>query len=512
MKSTKYDPKLLPIPFGIYTVVFAVFLNISAYPFCTGLSFTGKLLFALLSAAILTLMYSLYARYGTAYLYIFLGICLVTAVYCSFRFSVNLCPDEEGRVLISNWIYRYGTLPTGYEYALIDPDPNLDPYHDYTSPNWGYDYAFTPYLPSILGALMMRAVSLFTKRQTALLIAARSVNIIGYAVTMIYSVKLSREISSRAWKLFVMLLIGIPQVLFLSGYLNNDLFSLMSSVMIIYYLVRCHRTDWKTGMCIGLGISVAVSMLSYYFGYGLILIATIWSVADCRASAAKIYEDPKDRTVFIIKKASVVFLTVFLLAGWYFIRNAVIYSGDVFGIRSQHHCAELYEAAGHEVYDPPTFADCNATWKYWFEITLKSLVGIFGYMDKLMDNALYVFYDMLFLAGFVLYPFSLPERIRKNSTTLPVCILALFSVVIPLFLSMHRSVTYDFEPQGRYIISALPAVAFAISSGYGHLDSLISRKRLPENSFLSVENLICPVLTVLWFLALINHILPLTVY
>ena len=495
----------------IYLFAAVLFLKKSDH-FGGVLSMPSMIFFCAASVLILTALYYMCRDFDIYFLYVFLAMCLVTAVYCSFRFSVNLCPDEEGRILLSNWIYKYGTLPTGYEYELIDPDPLLDPYHDYSSPNWGYDYAFTPYLPSMLGALLMKAVSLFSTSQSALLTAARSVNIFGYAVVMIYSVKLSEELFGNRSKLFVMMIAGIPQILFMSGYLNNDLFSLMSSLMIIYYLIRCHRTGWDIKMCIMLGISVSVSLLTYYFGYGLILLAAIWAAADCTAYAKNHCDDPKNCVRFVTARAAAVIITVLLLAGWYFIRNAVIYSGDVFGIKSQHQCAELYEAAGHEVYDPPTFNDRNATWKYWFDISLKSLVGIFGYMDKLMDTGLYCLYDIMFLTGMIMYALSLPGRIKEGKTAVFKELSVFLTVLFPLIFSMYRSYTYDFEPQGRYIITALPAIAYMISYGYRYIRNLIPAKLKAPEEPLNVENILCPLLAVIWITALVKNILPLAVY
>ena len=436
---------------------------------------------------------------------LFLLIAFLFGCWCAARFSVNLCPDEEGRILLSNWIFQKGTLPTGYEYELIDPDPFLDPYHDYSSPNWGYDYAFTPYLPSMLGGLAMKAASLVTQDPKMLLFAARCVDLAGYAVLCFYAFRLAKECLTTCRGAFVLLICGLPQVQFLAGYLNNDLFSLMSSVMIFYYLMRGKRTGWDTASCMGLGVSVSVSLLTYYFGYGLILAGALYALADCVSAAKRVGGSRREQILYVLKRAGIVAGIVLLLAGWYFIRNLIIYDGDLFGIASQHRCAELYEQAGHEVYDPPTIYDRGATWKYFFDITMKSAVGIFGYMDILMPDGVYLLFDGLFLTGLLLYLPLLTQRLKnRQGRRSHLCLL--FAVFAPVCFSIYRSATYDFEPQGRYLISALPAVAYLTASGYGWLE----KKAQGENGrTFDADCFLCPLLIALWLYAAVRYLIPL---
>ena len=40
---------------------------------------------------------------------------------------------------------------------------------------------------------------------------------------------------------------------------------------------------------------------------------------------------------------------------------------------------------------------------------------------------------------------------------------------MPALFSVYNSYTNDSQPQGRYVISAMPSIAFMISSGYEEL-------------------------------------------
>ena len=44
---------------------------------------------------------------------------------------------------------------------------------------------------------------------------------------------------------------------------------------------------------------------------------------------------------FIIKRFFLVFLAAFVIAGWWFIRNMIIYNGDILGRKAASLCAEV---------------------------------------------------------------------------------------------------------------------------------------------------------------------------
>ena len=117
--------------------------------------------------------------------------------------------------------------------------------------------------------------------------------------------------------------------MFLGMYQNNDSLSLLSVSLILLYFIDGLDTDWSLKSCIGLGIAISIGLLSYYFMYGWILMTVILCVVSVlRSERIK----GQEKGWFIAKRAALIAGICFLLAGWFFIRNAILHTGDFLGI------------------------------------------------------------------------------------------------------------------------------------------------------------------------------------
>ena len=72
----------------------------------------------------------------------FLGTVFVIYFLWSVFLPVNTAPDEAMRFQIPNYIYRNGSLPAGYDPQIRDA-------------NWGFSYAFLPYLAGIFSSFFI---------------------------------------------------------------------------------------------------------------------------------------------------------------------------------------------------------------------------------------------------------------------------------------------------------------------------------------------------------------------
>lgn len=379
-----------------------------------------------------------------AVLHISVLLALLAAVFAARMPSV-LCPDETMRYTLGNWMYRNGTLPVGNEPELV---ANV----------WGYSYAFTPYLPTMLSTLFMR----LAPAGANLLLAARLANVAAYALLFVYAYLLGRELFSgiAAWW-FAIVATALPQAFFCATYINNDVVSMLSCFMIAYCLVSGKRKGWTAGVCVHLGISLAVCALSYYFAYGWILAAVIW----CMADGIKSLSPARLRRAVLF-----VFLTAFVLAGWYFIRNAILYHGDVFGIATQHAQAEIRAAAGYDVHFGIPAELTPDMVSFWFKNTFRSFFAVFGPMNVFATDKYYTCFLLWMLAGVL--P-GLVHYAKKGERAKGIALLML--ILLPLALSMHRSFTYDDQFQGRYLFSAWPALLILTTNGYLWLGKQIGR-------------------------------------
>ena len=375
------------------------------------------------------------------------GICFLILAW---KMDGDAGPDEWTRYMITEFIVKYNRLPIGFEDEIINP-------------NWGFSYGFTPYLPSLLGAFFSKLASFFTDDARILLFACRLVNVFAGVGTVFVTFRIGDKLLDNKGSVYFMAsLVGfLPQFVFLCGYLNNDVFSLLSGFMILDAVLDGGLHKWKLNNLIYLACGVSVCALSYYFGYGWILFAVAGFFYTCSKQHLT-----KDQ---IIRKTGIVVLSVLVLAGWYFIRTAIIYHGHFLGYKQQELCARLYFEE-HPWIVPPNFPG-----KYsmhlrdmlhngrWIETTVESLIGLFGGMVICLDGKFYDFYLSVFWVLLFMFVRFRYKTLKKIPGVM-ICAF-LFEIVFPVGFSVYQSYLRDFQPQGRYIISIIPAIAVMLATG-----------------------------------------------
>lgn len=400
-------------------------------------------------------------------------VLLAGALYVSWAFHLpmNMAPDEYMRSDIPMWIYDHGRLPVGNETELLDP-------------LWGYSYAFNPYLPSLVSVLMMKFAGLFTADPTVIFLSMRAASVIAGMGTVYFSLRTGeRFFASKGTKyLFTAMICLLPQFVFVCSYLNNDAFSVFTGSMILYFWICGLSDGWSIKTCIGLGTGIGLLALTYYNAYAYILCSIfVFGLSVCvkrEPSGLILYPDFKT----LIGRGAVVALTAILLAGWYFIRNAVIYDGDFLGMKTMHACGEVYAAAGYQLSQRNTLKNQGLSFftllrdSDWFRYTFRSFFGFFGYMSVEVSRKLIGVYELLLAAGGAAGGCFLCRRKEKYPYGRLLTAALLLVMAIPLALSLWSSYSRDYQAQGRYLLSALPAVAFFASCGYENLFSGCPKK------------------------------------
>ncbi|MBR1796744.1 MAG: DUF2142 domain-containing protein [Clostridiales bacterium] len=401
---------------------------------------------------------SVLVKYKLAIPIIVLVGILITVL--AYMMDENAGPDEILRIKVVNWIVENNRLPTGFEEELIDPI-------------WGFSYAFTPYLPLMFASLIVKVASWFTLSVHTLLFAARLVNVLVGMGTVFVAFRVADKLMDNKYSVyfFVSLVACLPQFIFLAGYLNNDAMSLLTGFMILDAVLEGARDKWNNKNMVYLSVGIALCMLTYYFGYGWILFAIVgYFYTSFKSSGDR-------KTIF--KKAGMIVLLVFILAGWYFIRNAIIYKGDFLGYTAQKLCAEAYSLKhGTMIVNNPgrnTMHLRDMLYRGgWIELTLQSFIGMFGGMVICLDGKFYDLYCLAFLGSvffFVLYRHKTRRKLEPVLLTM-----LLFEIVFPIFFSIYSSYTRDFSPQGRYVISILPSLCVLAAMGIDELSKAVTEK------------------------------------
>ena len=408
----------------------------------------------------------------------------------------NSCPDEKMKWDICKYIAEHNSIPDGRDESIRDSA-------------WGISYAFQPILTYMMCAVFVKIASIFTTQQFALVVAARLVSTISMTLTIYFVIKIANKLfkDKGIYKyLFIVFIAFQPITAFLASYINNDSTAILAISMIIYLWILGLESNWKTKHCILLGGAVGFCALTYYNAYGYILC----SVLICLSSAVLNKMDAKE----IAKKALIVVSVAFAVAGWWFVRNAIIYDGDILGTKTQNEYGDKYALEKYKPSVRKTPENSNESILHmlnedaWAKTTVKSFVGIFGYQNILMSNKIYYLYLSLWLIGGLgcLLKFKdlfIYKKEEKSKYILNY--IFVIAIIIPILLSIIYSYTSDFQPQGRYIMGIIIPFMYFVANGIQTmLEKFIKSEKIRNIIIIMIMLLIIAIS----FKAIFSYVIP----
>ena len=396
-------------------------------------------------------------------------------VFWAYILPFNEGPDEHMRSLIVKYIVEYGKLPTGYQQEILDP-------------LWGFTYGFRPILPQMAEALLVRIALVFTRDAFALLFAGRMASVLCGLVYLIYVRGISRRLFERrslAW-LFTLAAVCMPGVSFLFTYLNCDSMALMAASMFLYYLMRGTEDGFSIPVCVKLAVSLSVCVLSYYNAYGFLITSVL-------VFAGVFWERRRQGETCgaeFWKKGFLILGIVLLLAGWWFVRNYILYDGDFLGLRTQELCAEQYAADRLKPSNRQTYRNLGLSlWDMlvhsnWVYCVAQSFIGVLGPLWYMLNKWVYIGYGLFFLAGWAQSAVELlgwlGKIFRKEAGTDRARLLwhlgMLTAVLVPNVLNFWYSYATDYQAQGRYSMPMLLPFLYYTVQGLGNFISMAERK------------------------------------
>lgn len=397
---------------------------------------------------------------------LFLLLCFLLYFGWSLVFlDVRYGPDEVMRYDIPTFIYQHRALPFGGEEELINP-------------YWGTSYGFSITLPYLLDVLFMRIVSLFTVNPNALWIAARFTSVLSGTGVAYFSVCVAKRVTDRPTRwLFIAPIALTPQVVFLSSYVNLDSFAFFTVILLVYLWVRGMKNQWDIRSCIWLGVGLGLCLLSYQFAYpvvlGSFLLYCAWHLLHRKQTTFKRF----------LLNGMLILGVVLLISGWYFIRNAILYHGDIFSLHASAPYAEQFAVPEQKPSLKQTFRRQGYSpigmlqTTNWIRSTFNSLFYGLGYMEWFVSGTVYNVIMGLLLIGFCGSAYALIRKRGKwnKDLMIGVCMMAV-SAVVSVMISLYYSWGSDYQPQGRYIIAVLPFLFATVAYGYHHLLNLIRRE------------------------------------
>lgn len=386
-------------------------------------------------------------------------VLLAVVLYFTIRLPMDQAPDEYMRIEIPQFILKHGRLPLGTEKELINKI-------------WGFSYGFTPYLPSLFAVLNMKIVSLFTQSEHALLFAARFEDNVAIIILWFIMGKIGRRLFHKRLSAFLLALLVcfLPSVIFIACYPNNDMIGLMSTAWVILGWLKGDQDGWSTENAIFLGSAIGVLALTYYNDYGYILCSIIFFLISAHRQ--------KMEGKMVLQKAIIVFLTAFAIAGWFFIRNAIIHHGDFIGMNSMYAMGEQY---AEDIYKPSmrnTYLHQGVSLKdfllttTFFQWTFCSCIGVFGYFEYWIAGGMTP-YNIFFAIYGILLIYSIIKAVKKHNIRLDFIPCLILACLITLCLSIRYSYAIDWSPQGRYIISSAVAWMIWIVYGFDETENIV---------------------------------------
>ena len=403
-------------------------------------------------------------------------------IYIAFLFSIalilaivqpnNVGPDEQMKMDISNYIVENGKLPHGGDEAIRDR-------------LWGNSYGFTPITPYIIGSLFMMIAKNFTDDIHVYYICGRVVSVICYALMSVFVIKIGNKLFENKFVrwIFILLTTILPQVVFLGSYINNDSLALLSISMIVYAWIKNKESKFAIKDCIFLGVSIGICALSYYNAYGYILTSIIFFIIYSILNKIGI----KD----FLKKGLIISVVTLAISGWWFVRNGIIYNGDILGMKT---CDEYGEMYAVDYLKPSMILTpqrenqslINMLKNGWIQSSAKSFIAVFGAMDVPASPYVYYIYIGIFGLGFIgyiskYYKLKYFKELKEDKANLALEIIFAINIVIPFILSVYYSYTSDYQPQGRYLMPMLIPLMYFVTKGIERiLDVIIKNEKIKK--------------------------------
>lgn len=364
------------------------------------------------------------------------GICLVWLYTTPFHGA----PDEAAHFHVLRFIREHGRLPVfqpGEMWVYHTQEGAVESYATY--PPLTYLAASVVHLP-------------FT---TEPFWEPRAISFVSYLGTVLVVYLTARAVAPAAPAIAVLasLVVGLlPQFTFTGSYFNNDGLLTLETSLLIYVMTRLARAP-SVPVVIMVGTLIGSLLLSKYTGYPIALVSLLTALV-----LVWRWRRPLVGVPLLVGP-------IVTLAGWWFMRNWVLYRELIPGeIVASAKAAEggnsLFVAAKHQITLGTLLLDTD----FW-PLTLKSFVATFGFLTVFLDPWMYavcVLGAMLSLAGVVIRLATAP--VSRGSLTMAV--VGSSMVAVTVLSAMAISVYGEWSPQGRYLFPALAPIALFLSAGW----------------------------------------------
>ncbi len=316
---------------------------------------------------------------------------------------------------------------------------------------------------------------IFSPFTTNKLVLVRLFNVFLFVLLAFCFVRKSNE-----YLTFSVFLLVSPQIWYIFSYANNDAFALFIA-MILAYQISAEKSFFHKflqdknllgGIFCGILIGILLTLKTNY--YTFLLFIGLWLLWEFRLKFIK-------KFAYILLFAAIIFtfridLDLYSNGETNFVGLSYLnyFSGNF--ERQKSKLMTVQEEYADENYKPSKFEndlqntdnsmklkakgvpykDIFKVWR-WHEVSFKSFVGVYGYMNIFAPNIYYRLMAILFSA-FGLYLFLALIYAKRYAETL----ITLLCFALTMFVSTYLSWTYAVQAQGRYLFPIIPMFALLV--------------------------------------------------
>ncbi len=262
-------------------------------------------------------------------------------------------------------------------------------------------------------------------------------------IVFIYKIALIVLKDKQAALLPVIFAATLPQFAFISGVINNDNPVNLFSTMSIYYLLKMLNEPGNVRNYILTGLSIGLGIITKKTIYFIFPVTAFVIVLNLLANSPAERKRAARGTFFAAASA-------LLISSLYLYHNIASY-GEVVGLKEEFSTFGKF--------------DSHSLFSYYFiypfsQEFFKSFVGYPGLMNVLLPKIFYLFYAVLFGAGFlsVVIRFKKILKERQGSIVLFLAIAACMAGII-----YFNTLLSQF--QGRFLFPVISAVFVSVSIG-----------------------------------------------
>lgn len=242
---------------------------------------------------------------------------------------------------------------------------------------------------------------------------------------------------------------------------NDALAEVVMTAILLALVVGLRRTmTWRYDALVG--VLLAAALLTKAVDYLAVVLVGVAFLISHLSRGRRGFGGV--RFVCVLRRYAITYGVAALLAGWWFVRNLVIYGWpDLFGLR--RHDAVV---AGQPLTSQP-FAEAA---RHFLQTAFNSFWAQFGWMGIVVDSRIYTLLTILCATAAVGLVAALARVAIRRETAGPVDLLAVGLVAFGALGVAVGVVGYNLtylQPQGRYFFPAFPAIGLALAGGLREL-------------------------------------------